>query len=112
MSNAGGNIQIVGRADALFNRCKSFLEEIKREASRLVDTLERAYGVKLSELQLTLTLDEKNNPVFIDLNLNPPLRLTQTTAKPEGSIELMAPSASASKSDDALRWPTWVGNAA
>lgn len=112
MSNAGGNIQIVGRADALFNRCKSFLEEIKREANRLVDTLERAYGVKLSKLQLTLTLDDKNNPVFIDLNLNPPLRLTQTTAKPEGAIELLTPGASHSNSEVPLRWPTWAQDAA
>jgi hypothetical protein len=112
MSSAGGNIQIVGRADALFHRCKSFLEEIKQEAGRLVSSLERAYGVKLSELRLTLTLDEKNNPVFIDLNLDPPLRLTQTTAKPEGSMELMPPGTSDSTLEAPLRWPTWAHNAA
>lgn len=112
MSTAGGNIQIVGRADALFHRCESFLEEIKQEAGGLASSLERAYGVKLIELRLTLTLDEMNNPVFIDLNLDPPLRLTQTTAKPEGAIELIPPSTSDSTLESPLRWPTWAQNAA
>lgn len=112
MSGAGGNIQIVGWADTLFNKCKFFLNQIEQAADRLESELERAYGQKLSELRLTLTLDTQSNPVFIDQNLNPPLRLGYTTAKPEGSLELIAPGSSDSNSTDDLRWPTWMRDAA
>lgn len=112
MSMAGGNIQIVSRADALFDSCDRLLKVVEHETGRVVGELERAYGQKLSELQLTLTLDSQNNPVFIDRNLNPPLRLGSSTEKPAGSIELIAPGSPNSNSVDNLRWPTWAQDAA
>jgi len=69
INSAGGSSEVVGWADSLIISCHRHLENVEKRKEEIVESIERLSGTKLSELNLTLTLDQKNRPIFIEKSL-------------------------------------------
>lgn len=82
LSSAGSNINITIHTDGLFHKINSYLEEIKQRIDELVINIDQVSGVKLTELDIELTLDQRNQPVFVEKSHHIALKRADQIALP------------------------------
>lgn len=94
LASSGANTQVVVWADSLIAQCRHALKVIEKHADEIARRIQQKKpDIALRSLDLTLTLDSQDRPLFIENNVNLPIYLAESASVPEGSnmIQVVLP---------------------
>ncbi len=69
LTSGGTNAEVTILSDKLFYLCDRALAVVEDEYEKIINKIESERGIRLGELWLTLTLDQRNRPVFMEKTL-------------------------------------------